>query len=107
MTTRPKAWSAWLEAKGDPSAKQKLGPKFENFTMMIEAVRSGLGVAMMPYLYVENDLKMGRLLAPFGPALTCVQGYYITYPDHMADTPKVRAFADWLVQTSSHELPPS
>ncbi|MBV1900264.1 MAG: LysR family transcriptional regulator [Kordiimonadaceae bacterium] len=107
MTTRPKAWPAWLEAKGFSSANQKFGPKFENFTMMIEAVQSGLGVAMMPYLYVENDLKKGRLLAPFGSAHTCAQGYYISYATAISGTKKIRAFTDWLIQTSNHELPPS
>jgi len=107
MTTRPDAWAAWFEACGKNITEQKLGPKFENFTMMLEAVYSGLGVAMMPYMYVANDIRLGRLLAPFGPAVTSKKGYYVTYADHLSDSPKVQAFTNWLIEASTHELPPS
>lgn len=107
MTTRPDAWHVWLEQHGDMSQPQKLGPKFENFTMIAEAVHSGLGVAMMPYMYVATELKLGRLLAPFGPSVTSQKGYYVAYGNHLKDNPKVRAFTDWLINISTHELPPS
>ncbi len=107
MTTRPNAWETWLTARGEPDIPQQFGPKFENFTMMIEAVHSGLGVALMPYMYVANDLKLGRLLAPFGPAVTSSKGYYVAYAEHLSDSPKVQAFANWHIADSTHELPPS
>lgn len=107
MTTRPNAWQTWLNSRGENNSSQKLGPKFENFTMMIEAAHSGLGVAMMPLMYVQNDLKLGRLLAPFGPAIPSKAGYYLAYPEHLSDSAKVKAFRTWLINISSHELPPS
>lgn len=107
MTTRPDAWATWLTARGEPATPRRFGPKFENFTMMIEAVHSGLGVALMPFMYVANDLKLGRLLAPFGPAVTSTKGYYVAYAEHLSDSQKVQAFANWLIADSTHELPPS
>ncbi|MFC3052797.1 LysR substrate-binding domain-containing protein [Kordiimonas pumila] len=96
MATRPKAWQVWLHANGRGERAQKLGPKFENFTMMIEAVRSGLGVAVLPNMYVESDLKSGRLLAPFGAPVASKNGYYLAYPDHLSGSNKVQAFKNWL-----------
>jgi len=96
MSTRPTAWSDWLDARLGRNVPQHLGPKFENFTMMIEAVRSGLGVAVLPVMYVDADIKKGRLLAPFGPAVTSQKGYYLACAEHLADNPKVMGFRDWL-----------
>lgn len=107
MMTRPEAWHAWLSVQGEQENAQKLGPRFENFTMMIEAVHSGLGVAMMPFMYVANDLKLGRLLAPFGPAVTSKKGYYVAYANHLENSPKIKTFVDWIIQIGTHELPPS
>ena len=97
MTTRPAAWGEWFAAQDMNSSHQKTGPKFENFTMMIEAVMSGLGVAIMPMLYVEADLKAGRLIAPFGEAVMSREGYHLAYPTAMAHSSKVHIFKDWLL----------
>jgi len=96
MATRPTAWRDWLAVQYGKDVSQRLGPKFENFTMMIEAVRSGLGVAVLPLMYVEADIKAGRILAPFGPSITSRKGYYLICAEHLAESPKVAAFRDWL-----------
>jgi len=96
MATRPTAWTDWLSEQYSYAVTQRLGPKFENFTMMIEAVYSGLGVAVLPRMYIESDLQKGRLLAPFGSSVTSKKGYYLACAEHLADSPKVKAFKDWL-----------
>lgn len=96
MATRPTAWSDWLAHHYRKDVTQKLGPKFENFTMMIEAVRSGLGVAVLPRMYIEADLAKGRLIAPFGPSVTSRKGYYLACADHLSSSYKVKAFKEWL-----------
>jgi len=97
MATRPTAWSDWLNEQYHGKASQHLGPKFENFNMMIEGVRSGLGVAVLPVMYVEDDIMRGRLLAPFGPSVTSRNGYYLACADHLSGSKKVEAFRDWLL----------
>ncbi|MBL4788406.1 MAG: LysR family transcriptional regulator [Kordiimonadaceae bacterium] len=97
MSTRPSAWPDWLAAQKIDAKPSKIGPTMGHFTMMIEAVRSGLGVAVLPSMYVKDDLKAGRLLAPFGPAVTSRNGYYLISPDHLASSKKVAAFKDWLL----------
>ena len=43
-----------------------------------------------------EDLKAGRLVAPFGPAVLSDYKYYLCYPHHAAGWTKVRAFRDWI-----------
>jgi LysR family glycine cleavage system transcriptional activator len=97
MATRPDAWRDWLGAQQMSISQQSLGPKFENFTMMIEAVRSGLGVAVLPHMYIEADLNTGRLLAPFGSPVTSQKGYYLVAADQLYNSAKVSAFRSWLL----------
>ncbi|WP_417450017.1 LysR substrate-binding domain-containing protein [Kordiimonas sp.] len=94
MTTRPYAWSEWL---GHDDGPVRGGAQFENFTMMIEAVRSGLGVAVLPLMYIARDLAAGRLVAPFGEAVKSTNAYYLVYSETHAHTKKVQSFRDWLL----------
>jgi len=107
MRTRPTAWGEWQGREGDTktpqppgtqaTGSQTTGTQFENFTMMIEAVRAGLGVAVLPEMYVRDDITSGRLVAPFGEPMRSRGAYYLTYPDHLVETEKVSAFRDWLL----------
>jgi len=106
MATRPTAWPDWLHAQFGRDVTQRLGPKFENFTMLIAAVRSGLGVAVLPVMYVGADLEKGRMIAPFGPAVTSRRGYYLACAEHLAEAPKVKAFRDWIFSKARDGLHP-
>jgi len=96
MTTRPGAWDEWLGSGTHPARR---GTQFENFTMMIEAVRSGLGVAVLPLMYVASDLAAGRLIAPFGQPVKSRNAYFLVYPDSKSTMKKVQTFRDWLLDT--------
>lgn len=100
MSTRPTAWAEWYAAHGKEDAATRGGTQFENFTMMIEAVRSGLGVAVLPLMYVADDLATGRLIAPFGTPVQSSKAYYLVYKDAAEGLRKVRVFRDWLLTPS-------
>lgn len=96
MATRPTAWEDWLSSQSIDRSSQTFGPKFENFTMMIEAVRSGLGVAVLPYMYIERDLLNGRLIAPFGNPVSSASGYYLATAARESESSKTVLFNKWI-----------
>lgn len=100
MSTRPTAWSEWLAGNGYTDAGARGGAQFENFTMMIEAARSGLGVAVLPLMYVADDLATGRLIAPFGTPVKSTNAYYLAFPERSGGLNKVQAFRDWLLDAA-------
>jgi len=102
MRTRPTAWAEWQGKPESEPSPQATGTQFENFTMMIEAVRAGLGVAVLPEMFVRDDLASGRLVAPFGPAVRSQGAYYLVYPDHVADAEKVAVFSDWILSETTN-----
>ncbi|WP_286830556.1 MULTISPECIES: LysR substrate-binding domain-containing protein [Kordiimonas] len=101
MTTRPTAWTEWLEGRQQTDNGARGGAQFENFTMMIEAARSGLGVAVLPLMYVADDLATGRLIAPFGGPVKSRNAYYLAYPDSRGSLRKVKTFRDWLIKEAT------
>lgn len=100
MRTRPSAWQHWFNVTTSLGETASAGTQFENFTMMIEAVRSGLGAAVLPEMYVAQDIESGKLSAPFGAPIKSDAGYYLAYPNHLSESYKVSAFKEWLIEQS-------
>lgn len=97
QATRLDSWPRWLRARGAAATERVHGPCFEHFSMLIEAARTGMGVAVVPAVFVAEDLEAGRLAAPFGPAVTTGQGYYLVYPEGRAQRRAVAKLRDWLI----------
>ncbi|MCC9620652.1 transcriptional regulator GcvA [Thalassospira sp. MA62] len=96
IATRPRGWADWLHASGIDDIDGQNGPKFEHFTMAMQAAAAGLGVALLPTFAIEDDLKSGRIVAPFGPPKASPFHYYATCPTSRTRLPKIRAFMTWL-----------
>ncbi|WP_447556594.1 LysR family transcriptional regulator [Vreelandella sp. EE22] len=98
--SRPQAWPEWARAWGLEKAKLEhalaQGQEFDHLYYLMEAAVAGLGVAIAPRLLVEDDLKSGRLVAPWGsietPARLCLWLPRQTSP-HVG-----QRLAEWLAQ---------
>jgi DNA-binding transcriptional LysR family regulator len=63
---RADAWSDWLARSKTADVDAATGQRFEHFYFLLEAAVAGLGVAVAPRPLVMEDLRLGRLVAPFG-----------------------------------------
>ncbi|WP_367371921.1 LysR substrate-binding domain-containing protein [Pseudomonas lini] len=63
--TRPNAWASWSDAIGH-EVTAPVGVEFEHYYFTLEAAISGLGICVAPWHLVADDIRLGRLLAPFG-----------------------------------------
>ena len=97
--TRADAWSDWLAQSGTSGVDAAKGQRFEHFYFLLEAAVGGLGVAMAPRPLVEEDLRLGRLIAPFG-FIGSGRRYCLLYPAMMADRSEVRTFRNWIVRSA-------
>lgn len=96
-STRPDAWREWLERAGLKQAKPPRGPAFEHFFMSIEAAVSGLGLALVPDIFVQAELNDGRLVEPLPRHRVARKGgYYLLHLPGREREPAIRAFRDWL-----------
>jgi len=101
-SSRPQAWPQWATAKGLDLAQLETalskGQGFDHLYYLMEAAVAGLGIAIAPRLLVEDDLRSGRLVAPWGsiqtPARLCLwlpsQANVLTQPR------RSEPLAEWL-----------
>ncbi|WP_445571910.1 transcriptional regulator GcvA [Pseudomonas sp. E102] len=94
-------WSLWLGAAGQPSALAE-GSRltFDLAMMAVQAAIDGLGICIGRSTYVDDDLKAGRLVAPFALRLKSDFGFYLVTPVETAHSKKVEAFRAWLIDST-------
>ena len=66
-----------------------------------DALREGFGLSLIPYPYVEDDLRDGRLQSVLEDWSTVETTLYAVYPSRQHLAPKTRVFLDFLVETFS------
>lgn len=101
LNSRPDAWRQWYEHVGQAYRPQAAGgPRYEMFAMVLAAVKSGLGVGLVPRFLAQPELDRGQLVAPFGEPLPVAQGYYFGYSSRSHPAPALQAFEQWLSQNA-------
>ncbi len=97
--TRADAWADWLTRSRTANVDTGKGQRFQHFYFMLEAAVGGLGVAVAPRPLVEEDLRLGRLVAPFG-FVQSGRRYHLLYPTELANQRTVQTFASWAIQSA-------
>jgi DNA-binding transcriptional LysR family regulator len=93
-TSRPQAWPSWAQQNGIEPKALTYGQGFEHLYYLLEAAVAGLGVAIAPEPLVTDDLRAGRLVAPWGFSETPAQ-LALWVPKRAADG-RAQSLAKWL-----------
>jgi len=98
-------WTMWLAARGARGFDANRGPRFNQSSLVIEAAVAGRGVALAKRALAQDDLDMGRLIAPpMGAAMSVDFAYYLVHPKAKGRLPQVKAFVGWIqAEAASHE----
>ena len=96
--SRPQGWHDWFASLGYQTEHSYHGPRFDTFYMCIRAAQVGCGVALLPRFLVEEELADGKLVIPWQHAMPSQDAYYLAYPEHSAEVPKVRDFVKWMME---------
>ena len=89
-------WPLWLSAAEVRIERNRLGPRFDNYAMALQAALDGVGVAIGLRPYVADDLVAGRLIAPFPLTVPKGQAWYLVYQNFRQEEPGFLAFRAWL-----------
>lgn len=95
---RPNDWPSWLSAASVSNVDGNAGLKFENSALAYQAAIDQLGIVMAQRAFVEDDLRSGRLVAPFALRVRTGNSYYIAYPPSRRIPPLTKAFENWILQ---------
>jgi DNA-binding transcriptional LysR family regulator len=80
------------------------GSRYEIFAMLVEAVKAGLGVALMPRFFVLDELAAGVLVVPCPHVLHSQHNYYLAYPEDKQRSESLQTFCAWLRAQAANYL---
>lgn len=97
-------WPRWFKAARAPRVPAK-GPVLEYYGQSLQAAAAGLGVAMGIRPYIDDDLRDGRLVAPFVISIPKGDKWYLTYREARIKEPAFAAFRRWIVAAARQSTP--
>ena len=89
-------WERWFAAAGVVLDKPLEGPFFNDSTYSLAAAARGEGVAIARSSIVGEDLERGVLTRLFKVSVPSTESYWFVSPKEVAESPKVKAFRDWV-----------
>lgn len=93
-------WGLWLAAAGVHGVNATQGPKFDSYTLSIEAAMQGWGVSLGRMGLIETDIAAGRLMVPFTTRLQGRRSWFIVTRLGAA-RPQVTAFRVFLLREAA------
>lgn len=97
QSNRHDAWRRWFASVGVSDVDVSGGPRFDLFSMLVEAARAGLGAVLVPRFFALDELASGELVAPFEMPLSSDMGYYLVRPE-TGSNPALQHFTEWLLR---------
>lgn len=92
--TRRGAWQQWQQISGISTAGSSRA-EYEHFYLCAQAALAGLGVAMMSFLMVQDELNSGQLVAPWG-FVQDGSGYWLLAKEEVTAGSDAGAFREWV-----------
>lgn len=87
-------WRQWLNGHGVGTVDVPKRLTINNYPLLIDAARRGLGVALGWRGLVDDDLAAGRLVTPLRASLKTHFGYYAVWPRDHPRSPAIFALID-------------
>jgi LysR family transcriptional regulator, glycine cleavage system transcriptional activator len=90
-------WRSWFDAAGGaeleiPTVKARFGTQ----QLLAAAAMTGQGVALLTPEFFRSELDSGRLIQLSQVRVKNVESYHLVCLAGRRDTPKIKAFRDWL-----------
>lgn len=96
LETRGTAWAAWFAAQGHAPERPIQGMLLDQFSMMIQAAISGLGVALLPTYLADVEIVEQRLVPLLRQAVPGAGAYWLAWPEEKHASRPLAAFRSWL-----------
>ena len=89
-------WAHWFACReaGAPDMSRASG--YRLYSMMIQAAREGMGVALGHSLLIAPHLERATLVGLFEPPVAAPARYFLAVAPGSGDKPAARAFLDWI-----------
>lgn len=95
--TRLESWDIWLSSQSCVLPRTIMGPMFHQFEMLIDALKRGHGIGIVPKILVEKELSSGKLIKAHAHEFTPETAYYLLTPTVKIGTQKIEKVRRWLL----------
>lgn len=93
----PDAWQLYAQDAGIALTNSAVGARYDLHSMLIEAALAGMGVALVPRLYIGAELEQGRLVAPWPDSKAISKNFCLVLPEPIELSEKpLQVFAKWI-----------
>ena len=89
-------WDDWFKAAGINGIDASRGLRFNSADHALDATAEGAGILLAHDVLAYDDLRTGRLVAPFQITLPSGRGYYLVCAKSRQGRPHVQAFRNWI-----------
>lgn len=90
-------WHEWEQAMAPgQTIPTRTNMIFEGFSVLIPAIKAGLGFGICPLFMVLHDLQRGELVRPFMEQIPSRFSYYVVLPKNTSNAQVRDQFLDWL-----------
>ncbi|WP_413720133.1 LysR family transcriptional regulator [Silicimonas sp. MF1-12-2] len=102
LETRPTGWADWFAAHGvaDQAAS---GMVMDQFSMMIQAAISGLGIALLPHYLARPEIEENRLRPVLNQAVPATGAYWLAWPEEKETYAPLARFREWIAMQNGHD----
>jgi len=99
-------WARWFRAAGLDRPEPERGPMFDDGPLLLRAALQGDGVALGRQWLAVDELRAGRLVAPFDIAVRDDFAYWIVWPTGRSLGTEADRFRAWLQARAAAEDAP-
>ncbi|MGE6243947.1 LysR substrate-binding domain-containing protein [Ectopseudomonas guguanensis] len=96
VISAPLDWAVWQKKAQVPGLDVSAGLVFSDETHAVSAAVGAQGVALMSRQLIEDELREGRLVQPFGPELEG-KPFFLVYPESRRNDPTLLAVREWIL----------
>ncbi|VVE10822.1 LysR family transcriptional regulator [Pandoraea iniqua] len=92
-------WGTWARCHDVGEQAQRTGPRFEQYSVLLQAAEAGMGVGMVPAFLAREALTAGRLVEPVDAGVDVPHhGHYLCYPrERLQQRTALQHFREWML----------
>lgn len=91
------SWKQWWDKADLAHPNPYSGARYDLYGMVIEAAKAGLGMALVPRLYVSEEIRAGQLVLAAKQRTITDKTYCVVYPQQQLGQWPLAPFIEWLL----------
>lgn len=99
-------WARWFRAAGLDWPEPATGPSFDDGPLLLRSTLDGQGIALGRHWLAVDELRAGKLVAPFDLSVRDDFSYWLVWPTGRSTNPSAGQFREWLAARAANEEHP-